>query len=94
MTSLLIKDPDSRVDYAFDWDAAYLDGQILVASMWSVTPDEPGAIVVDASAFDPVRTSTTLSGGVVGHSYRVTNRVTLSDGQIDERSIILRVEQR
>ena len=34
------------------------------------------------------------AGGREGVSYRVTNRVTLSDGQIDERSLMVRVEQR
>lgn len=92
--SLMIKDPGSRIDYAFDWSADYLDGQILSGSQWSVDPVHAGGIAVEAHAFDAVRTSATLSGGVEGHSYRITNRVTLSDGQVDERSIVLRVEQR
>lgn len=92
--TLMIKDPGSRIDYAFDWNAAYLDGQMLVASSWSIDPVQPSGVTVDAHAFDMVRTSATLSGGVEGVSYRVTNRVTLSDGQIDERSLVLRVEQR
>ncbi len=90
----MIKDPDSRVDYAFDWGATYLDAQILVASSWSVTPDEPGGIIVAGSAHDTQRSSVTLTGGATGRSYRVTNHVTLSDGQVDDRSVILRVEQR
>ncbi|MEQ1687012.1 MAG: hypothetical protein ABL874_00380 [Sphingopyxis sp.] len=92
--SLMIKDPGSRIDYAFDWNAAYLDGQVLAASQWTVDPAHAGGVVVDAHAFDAVRTSATLSGGVEGTAYRVTNRVTLSDGQIDERSLVLRAEQR
>ncbi len=92
--SLMIKDPDSRIDYAFDWSAAYLDGQVLTASQWAVTPAHYGGVVVAASAFDAVRSSATLAGGITGNAYRISNRVTLSDGQIDERSIVLRVEQR
>lgn len=92
--SLMIKDPDSRIDYAFDWSAAYLDGQILVASTWTVDPVALGGVTIDASAFDAEKSSATLSGGIVGIAYRVTNRVTLSDGQVDERSLVLRVEQR
>jgi len=30
----------------------------------------------------------------VGRLYRLTNRVTLSDGQMDERSVTIRVEER
>ena len=40
------------------------------------------------------RSSARLSGGIVGRVYRLTNRVTLSDGQVDERSVTMRVEER
>lgn len=88
-----LKDPQSRVDYAIDW-AGYLDRQAVAASLWSVTPTEAGGIAVEETAFAPARTSATLSGGVIGHVYSVSNLVTLSDGRSDERSIVLRVEQR
>jgi hypothetical protein len=91
--SFYLKDPRSRVDYAIDW-IGYLDGQAVTASSWTVTPDEPEGIVVDAASFDLVRTAARLSGGVPGHVYSVSNLVTLSDGSSDERSICLRVEQR
>lgn len=92
--SFYLKDPGSRIDYAVDWGASYLDGQVVAGSAWNVFPDEPGGIVVEASSFDLARTSVTLSGGVLGHVYSVTNRVTLSDGRADERSITVRVEDR
>ncbi len=92
--SLYLKDPQARIDYAIDWSAAYLDGQAIAASLWTISPDDPDAIGVLASTFDAQRTSATLSGGKSGCIYRITNRVTLTDGQIDERSISLRVEGR
>lgn len=91
---LVIKDPDARIDYAFDWGDAYLDGQAIVAAGWEVDPVSDGGVVVDAASFDLLRCAATLAGGVAGAVYRVTNRVTLSDGQIDDRSLTLRVEQR
>lgn len=91
--SFYLKDPGSRVDYAIDW-TGYLDGQIVTGSAWSVVPDETGGVAVEAASFDLQRTAATLGGGQAGHVYSVTNRVTLSDGQTDERSITLRVEQR
>jgi len=33
-------------------------------------------------------------GGRVGQVYRLTNRGTLSDGQADDRSVTMRVEER
>lgn len=91
--SLHCKDPGARVDHGIDW-AAYLAGQSVMASAWEVAPVEAGGLTVEASAFEAQRTSARLSGGVVGHVYRLTNRVTLSDGQVDERSVTIRVEER
>ncbi len=92
--AMMVKDPDARIDFEFDWHTAYPDGQAVVASQWTVAPDEPGGIAVTATAHDLTQTTVTLVGGVVGHVYRVTNRVTVSDGQIDERSVTMRVEER
>ena len=91
--SFYLKDPQSRVDYAIDW-SAYLAGHTIAGSAWSVSPDEPGGVAVDASGFAPAQTSATLTGGVAGHVYSVSNHVTLSDGRSDDRSLTLRVEQR
>lgn len=91
--SLAVKDPQARVDHAIDW-SAYLAGQDLVASLWTVSPQEDGGLIIEASAFEAQRSSARLSGGIVGRVYRLTNRVTLSDGQVDERSVTMRVEER
>jgi hypothetical protein len=92
--TLYVKDPQARIDYAIDWSAAYLDGQAIAQSIWTISPAEADAISVAASTFDAQQTSATLTGGLPGRIYRITNRVTLTDGQIDERSISLRVEGR
>ena len=92
--SFYLKDPQSRIDYSIDWGSGYLDGQSLAASQWAVTPQEPDGIAVDEATFDLTRTAATVEGGVVGHVYSVSNRVTFSDGRSDERSITLRVERR
>lgn len=92
--AMVVKDPDARIDYEFDWGVAYPEGQAVVASGWTVVPADAGGVAVAASAHDLTRATATLAGGVAGHIYRVTNRVTLSDGQIDERSMTVRVEER
>lgn len=88
-----LKDPHSRVDYAIDW-GFYLDGQTIADSIWSVTPDEAGGIAVEAASFDLNRSAARIAGGRAGRVYSVSNRVTMSDGSVDERSIALRVEDR
>ena len=91
--SFYLKDPQSRVDYAIDW-GGYLDGQVVSAASWAVTPVEAGGIAVAEHNFDLTRTAATLTGGVVGHVYSVTAAVTFSDGRQDQRSICVRVEER
>ncbi|MBX3562464.1 MAG: hypothetical protein KF780_11710 [Sphingomonas sp.] len=88
-----LKDPQSRVDYAIDW-GGYMDGQAIAESIWSATPDEAGGIVVEAASFDLNRSAARIAGGLAGRVYSVANRVTMSDGSVDERSITLRVEER
>ena len=89
-----LKDPQSRIDYEFDWGAGYLHGQSIVASNWTVAPVEVDGLTIESDSFDLLRSAARIAGGVVGHVYSVANRVTLSDGTVDERSITLRVEQR
>lgn len=92
--TMMAKDPGARTDFAFDWNTAYPDGQAVMASEWVVAPEEEEGVAVVAAAHDLSRTTATLAGGVAGHVYRVTNRVTMSDGQIDERSVTIRAEER
>ena len=40
------------------------------------------------------RTAATIDGGVPGTIYRIVNRVTLTDGRTDDRSLVIRVEAR
>ena len=91
--SFYLKDPEARLDYAIDW-TLYFDGQTIAASLWGVAPVEAGGLAIDEASFTTGRTAARLSGGVAGHSYSVSNLVTLSDGSRDTRSIILRVEER
>jgi hypothetical protein len=91
--SFYLKDPQSRLDYAIDW-ASHLCGRTIAASSWLIAPDEAGGIAVEEASFAPGGAAARLTGGAIGHSYRVSNRVTFSDGTTDVRSITLRVEAR
>ncbi|MDZ3830344.1 MAG: hypothetical protein U0S50_00835 [Sphingopyxis sp.] len=92
--TLVIKDPGSRSEFAFDWGDVVRAGQALTVSEWTVEPVEAGGVVVAGAAHAGLRAAVTLTGGIAGHVYRATNRVTLNDGQIDERSLTVRVEER
>jgi hypothetical protein len=92
--SFYLKDPGSRIDYEMDWGGGYLDGQTIVGSSWAAAPDELGGLSIEASSFGLLKSAVRIAGGVAGHVYTLTNRVTLSDSTIDERSVTLRVEER
>ncbi|MFN3472900.1 MAG: hypothetical protein ACK4ZW_02530 [Blastomonas sp.] len=92
--SLFVKDPDSRIDYRVDWGAAFLGPNLVVVSSWLVTPVQDGGLAVIADGHDGRSATATLEGGQAGGSYALTNRVTLSNGEIDERSVAVRVEPR
>lgn len=89
-----LKAPAASIDYAVDWGAGYLAGETLAASSWHILPEETGGLSVAAESLDGARAAATLSGGIAGHVYRVTNRATFSDGREDERSIAVRVDAR
>lgn len=91
---MFLKDPDAMVDYRVDWAAALAGGATLTASAWTVEPAEPGGVVVSGAAFGVAEATARLGGGIAGHVYRVGNRVTTSDGSVDERSLVVRVEER
>jgi hypothetical protein len=50
--------------------------------------------VVVASDFQDRMATVQAGGGVAGRLYRLANRVITQSGRTDERSIMLRVEQR
>lgn len=89
-----LKDPGASIDYSFDWSAGYLAGTGVSASAWSVVPAEPGGLLVASSSHAPERTAALLTGGIAGRVYRLVNRVTLTDGRVDERMLTIRVEDR
>ena len=89
--SIFLKDPGGVIEHAVDWDAGYLAGRSIGQSTWAV---EPAGLTLVGARLVGGRAAVTLSGGTVASVYRVTNRVTLSDGSSDERTLVVRVEER
>ena len=90
----LMKDPGATLDYAVDWGTAYLAGDVLQSSGWSVSPAEPGGAAIVSSVSDELIATVTVSGGLAGRIYRLINQVVTASGRADSRSIVLRVEKR
>ncbi len=92
--TVFLKDPGAVLDYAIDWGGNYAPGQSIVESSWQMSPDGDGTLLVTAPRIDAGQTAVTLAGGRRGCVYRVVNQVVFSDGGRDERSLVVRVEDR
>jgi len=113
MTSLEPKDPSSTVPYRIIWgsdlndgssrDTAYLQGEVITGSTWTVTPNN--TLVVSSSQIEgittikgityPANTITTvvLAGGNVDEVYTVTNHITTAT-RTDDRSFLINCSNR
>lgn len=91
---MFVKDPDAVLDYRVDWGDALVAGLAIVSSEWRIDPVEPGGIGIGSHAVAGAVAAATLTAGLRGHVYRAGNRVTFSDGMVDERSVVIRVEER
>jgi len=95
------KDPDSVLDYKFDWKALtnssglsdWLGSGETIASH-TITAD--AGITVDSSALSDTNTSVTvwLSGGTDQTTYSVTCQIVTSDSRTDDRTIQIKVRER
>ena len=99
-----IKDPDARLDYYFDWKALtngtgesdWLAGGETITA-FTVTADA-GITVDDDPAPALINGATAvkvwLSGGTAGRVYAVTNHIETSAGRTDDRTLMIRVQER
>ena len=79
------KDPDSIIDYGFNWAAWLATGETIASSVWVIT----SGVTADSDDNDTTTTSVTLSGGTVGTTYTLTNRITTSAGRTEDRSMFV-----
>ncbi|HZT29229.1 MAG TPA: hypothetical protein VFA33_05065 [Bryobacteraceae bacterium] len=84
------KDPNAVLDYSVDW-SKWLAGDQIEESTWSVSDS---ALAVSDETNSATQATAWLSGGAVGQSYTVTNKITTAAGRIDERSFIVQVQAR
>lgn len=86
------KVPKADVNYTIDW-TEWLNGDTIAASKWVV----PDGLTKTAESVDvPLQKATVkLTGGVVGKTYTIVNRVTSTTSQeTDERSFDITIVER
>ena len=95
------KDPDAARTYTIDWanggpndasadDKGFLQSDTISASSWNL----PTGITNVVDAFTATTTSIKLSGGSLGKKYLCVNRITLTLGDIDDRTLEVTIEQK
>ena len=76
------KDPEAKLDYGFDW-SDWLDGDTLNGSTWVV----PTGLTEVSNNYSNTITAIWLSGGTLGETYKVVNRITTAGGRQDDRTL-------
>lgn len=93
MTFSIVKDPDAVLDYAIDWGSNWLSSDTIASSSWAVSgPDD--SLTVDSDSNTTTTATVWLSGGTRHATYTVTNSIVTAEGREDDRSIVIRVENK
>ena len=86
----MIKDPQAVLDFRVDWSAWLADGDAIDTSNWTV----PEGITQASATHDDTTATIWLSGGTLGETYSLTNRITTEQGRTDDRTIRVSVRDR
>lgn len=82
------KDPEAVKDYTLDW-TDWLAGDEITDSTWTV----PAGLTKDSMGNTTKVTSIWLSGGVLGESYILSNKIRTLGNRTESRSIEIRVRK-
>lgn len=90
-----LKDPNARLDFRVDWadeeEGPWLAaGEEIASSTWIVPP----GITEDSDDHDATTAWVWLTGGTVGQTYAITNRITTNQARIDDRTMKIYVTER
>lgn len=88
------KDPDASRVFTWNWDADLASGASIDTSTWVITGPDSGLTSDNASKASRT-TSVRLSGGTVGKTYTVTNRIVTdtSPAETEDASITVLIRQ-
>jgi hypothetical protein len=75
------KDPDAVLDYTIDW-GDWLGEDTLATSEWTV----PDGITAGATSITGTTTTIWFSGGEVGETYTIHNRITTAGGRTNDQT--------
>lgn len=92
------KDPDDKVDYGTNWTKRLVENETITNSEWLIeVPDDDNTPLELASNPAPSVaagvTTAWFTGGTLGTTYTVVNRITTDQGRIRDRSKFIAIEQ-
>lgn len=83
-----IKDPDSTLDYKFDW-TTWLNGDTIASYTVTVS-----GVTLDSDTNDTTSVTAWASGGTLGSVATIVCQVTTTAGRVDDRTIKLRIQDK
>lgn len=89
-----IKDPQSTLDYTFEWSAWLTTGETISSATVTSTAGLTVAPAGKPTVVDPTKVTVWLAGGADGSTYPVTCSVSTTAGRVDDRTIRVLVMQR
>lgn len=90
MLNTFIKDPDAELDYEVDWSQWLKAGDQIVDASFSV-PSGLSQILHSTSGTGGI---VWIGGGEAGKKYQITHRIVTQEGRKDDRSFLIRVQER
>ena len=88
--AIFTKDPDAVLDFKFDW-SSWLGGAETISSHTITTQT---GLTKDSDSESAGIVTVWLSGGTAGEAYTVACEITTNESRTDERTIIIRVQER
>ena len=89
------KDPDATIDYGFDWSAWLSDDDTISSSTWLLIMDDPtdDDLQLNLESFDSLKTKVWFDKGVTNMRYKVTNRITTSQGRKTDKTATIYIAE-
>jgi len=84
-----LKDPNAVLDYQVRWNT-WLGADTISTSTWVV----PSGITKESDTNTTTSATIWLSGGTVGDSYNLVNRIITAGGRTEDRTITIQIEER
>lgn len=88
---LPFKDPNEVLDYTLDWSER-LDSDTIDTSAWSFAVDPDSALVIDSDSETATTTTVWLSGGTIGETYELTNRITTAGSRTMDQTCKIKIK--